>query len=46
MYRPSAEPAGRASSGAGRALLNVIRLLVEMAPEERIALIELLKALG
>jgi hypothetical protein len=32
--------------GIGESLLKVIRLLVEMNPEERNALIELLKILG
>ena len=30
----------------GKSLLEIVRLLVEMPPEERTALIELLKALG
>jgi hypothetical protein len=32
--------------GAGEALLEVVRRLAEMAPNERAALIELVKALG
>ena len=35
-----------AAKGNGKSLLKVIRLLVEMAPKERSALLGLLKALG
>jgi len=42
---PGSQTSGE-EKGTGKALLKVIRLLVEMAPTERIALIELLKALG
>ncbi len=38
--------AGGSGTSPGGAILEVIRLLTKMAPEERTALIELLKALG
>jgi len=44
--RPPESQTSGAEKAAGRALLKVIRLLVEMAPEERTALVGLLKALG
>ena len=37
---------GSQTSGKGESLWKVIRLLVEMAPKERSALLGLLKALG
>jgi len=37
---------GSRTKGRGESLLEVINLLVEMDPEERIALIQLLKVLG
>ena len=43
--QPGSQTSGE-EKGTGKALLKVIRLLVEMAPEERTALIELLKAVG
>jgi hypothetical protein len=37
---------GKGAKGTSKSLLEVVRLLAEMAPDERTALVGLLKALG